>query len=196
MKMSREEYAELFGPTTGDKIRLGDTDLWIEVEKDFTVYGEEMIFGGGKTIRDGMGQNGRITGKDGALDLVITNVVLLDYTGIVKADVGVKDGRIVGVGKSGNPDIMDGVDPHMVIGAGTEVISGEGKILTAWGVDTHIHFICPQQMEVALSSGVTTLWEAEQDPQQAAKRQHVHPARGIWQGCWKRPRSFRSMSAS
>lgn len=131
MKMSREEYAELFGPTTGDKIRLGDTDLWIEVEKDFTVYGEEMIFGGGKTIRDGMGQNGRITGKDGALDLVITNVVLLDYTGIVKADVGVKDGRIVGVGKSGNPDIMDGVDPHMVIGAGTEVISGEGKILTA-----------------------------------------------------------------
>ncbi len=100
MKMSREQYAELFGPTTGDKIRLGDTDLWIEVEKDFTVYGEEMIFGGGKTIRDGMGQNGRITGKDGALDLVITNVVLLDYTGIVKADVGVKDGRIVGVGKA------------------------------------------------------------------------------------------------
>ncbi|MCY9431940.1 urease subunit alpha, partial [Bacillus spizizenii] len=135
MKMSREEYAELFGPTTGDKIRLGDTDLWIEVEKDFTVYGEEMIFGGGKTIRDGMGQNGRITAKDGALDLIITNVVLLDYTGIVKADVGVKDGRIVGVGKSGNPDIMNGVDPNMVIGAGTEVISGEGKILTAGGVD-------------------------------------------------------------
>lgn len=110
MKMSREQYAELFGPTTGDKVRLGDTDLWIEVEKDFTNYGEEMIFGGGKTIRDGMGQNGRITGKDGALDLVITNAVILDYTGIVKADIGVKDGRIVGVGKSGNPDIMDGVD--------------------------------------------------------------------------------------
>ncbi|MDQ0929588.1 urease subunit alpha [Bacillus atrophaeus] len=157
MKMTRRQYAELFGPTTGDKIRLGDTDLWIEVEKDFTIYGEEMVFGGGKTIRDGMGQNGRITAKDGALDLVITNVVVLDYTGIVKADVGIKDGRIVGVGKSGNPDIMDGVDPHMIIGAGTEVISGEGKILTAGGVDTHIHFICPQQMEVALSSGVTTL---------------------------------------
>lgn len=157
MKMSREQYAELFGPTTGDKVRLGDTDLWIEVEKDFTNYGEEMIFGGGKTIRDGMGQNGRITGKDGALDLVITNAVILDYTGIVKADIGVKDGRIVGVGKSGNPDMMDGVDPHMIIGAGTEVISGEGKIVTAGGVDTHIHFICPQQMEVALSSGVTTL---------------------------------------
>ncbi len=131
MKMSREQYAELFGPTTGDKVRLGDTDLWIEVEKDFTNYGEEMIFGGGKTIRDGMGQNGRITGKDGALDLVITNAVILDYTGIVKADIGVKDGRIVGVGKSGNPDMMDGVDPHMIIGAGTEVISGEGKIVTA-----------------------------------------------------------------
>ncbi|MEC1535218.1 urease subunit alpha [Bacillus sonorensis] len=157
MKLTRTQYAELFGPTTGDKIRLGDTDLWIEVEKDFTVYGEEMIFGGGKTIRDGMGQNGRITGKDGALDLVITNVVVLDYTGIVKADVGIKDGRIVGIGKSGNPDIMDQVDPHMIVGAGTEVISGEGKILTAGGVDTHVHFICPQQMEVALSSGVTTL---------------------------------------
>ncbi|MEC3607889.1 urease subunit alpha [Bacillus glycinifermentans] len=157
MKITRKRYAELFGSTTGDKIRLGDTDLWIEVERDFTVYGEEMIFGGGKTIRDGMGQNGRITAKDGALDLVITNVVVLDYTGIVKADIGIKDGRIAGIGKSGNPDIMDQVDPHMIIGAGTEVISGEGKILTAGGVDTHVHFICPQQMEVALSSGVTTL---------------------------------------
>ncbi|SCA88087.1 Urease subunit alpha [Bacillus glycinifermentans] len=145
MKITRKRYAELFGPTTGDKIRLGDTDLWIEVERDFTVYGEEMIFGGGKTIRDGMGQNGRITAKDGALDLVITNVVVLDYSGIVKADVGIKDGRIAGIGKSGNPDIMDQVDPHMIIGAGTEVISGEGKILTAGGVDTHVHFICPQQ---------------------------------------------------
>lgn len=128
MKMSREQYAELFGPTTGDKVRLGDTDLWIEVEKDFTNYGEEMIFGGGKTIRDGMGQNGRITGKDGALDLVITNAVILDYTGIVKADIGVKDGRIVGVGKSGNPDMMDGVDPHMIIGAGTEVIDRKSVV--------------------------------------------------------------------
>ncbi|MGG1575788.1 urease subunit alpha [Fictibacillus sp. NRS-1165] len=157
MKISKQQYAELFGPTVGDKVRLADTDLWIEIEKDCTVYGEEVIFGGGKTIRDGMGQNGRITAKDGALDLVITNVIVVDYTGIIKADVGVKDGRIVGVGKSGNPDIMDKVDPDLVIGAGTEVISGEGKILTTGGVDTHIHFICPQQMDVALSSGVTTL---------------------------------------
>ncbi|MEC1261313.1 urease subunit alpha [Bacillus swezeyi] len=157
MKLTRQQYAELFGPTTGDKVRLADTDLWIEIEKDFTVYGEEVIFGGGKTIRDGMGQNGRVTGKDGALDLVITNVIVLDHSGVLKADIGIKDGRIAGIGKSGNPDIMDGVDPNMIIGAGTEVISGEGKILTAGAVDTHIHFICPQQMESALSSGVTTL---------------------------------------
>ncbi|WEG17242.1 urease subunit alpha [Alkalihalophilus pseudofirmus] len=157
MKISKQRYAELFGPTTGDQVRLADTDLWIEIEKDCTVYGEEMIFGGGKSIRDGMGQNGRLTAKDGALDLVITNVIVVDYTGIIKADVGVKNGRVVGVGKSGNPDIMDNVDPNLVIGAGTEVISGEGKILTAGGVDTHIHFICPQQMEVALSSGITTM---------------------------------------
>ncbi len=121
------------------------------------MYGDEVVFGGGKTIRDGMGQNGYLTQKEGALDLVITNVIVLDYTGIVKADVGVKNGRIVGVGKSGNPDTMDSVQANMVIGAGTEVISGEGKILTAGGVDTHIHFICPQQLEVALSSGMTTL---------------------------------------
>ncbi|MBM7703505.1 urease subunit alpha [Metabacillus iocasae] len=157
MKMTRQHYAELFGPTVGDQVRLADTDLWIEIEKDYTVYGEEVIFGGGKTIRDGMAQNGRITAKTGALDLVITNAIVIDHTGIVKADIGVKDGRIVGVGKSGNPDIMDNVDPNLVIGAGTEVISGEGKIITAGGVDTHIHFICPQQMEVALSSGVTTM---------------------------------------
>lgn len=157
MRMSKRQYADLFGPTVGDKIRLADTDLWVEIEKDCTVYGEEVIFGGGKTIRDGMGQNGRLTAKEGALDLVITNVIVIDHTGIIKADVGVKNGRIVGVGKSGNPDIMDNVDANLVIGAGTEVISGEGKILTAGGVDTHIHFICPQQMDVALSSGITTM---------------------------------------
>lgn len=157
MRMSKQQYADLFGPTVGDKVRLADTDLWVEIEKDCTVYGEEVIFGGGKTIRDGMGQNGRLTAKAGALDLVITNVIVIDHTGIIKADIGVKNGRIVGVGKSGNPDIMDHVDPNLVIGAGTEVISGEGKILTAGGVDTHIHFICPQQMEVALSSGITTM---------------------------------------
>ncbi|MED3728815.1 urease subunit alpha [Priestia filamentosa] len=157
MRMSKRQYADLFGPTVGDKVRLADTDLWVEIEKDCTVYGEEVIFGGGKTIRDGMGQNGRLTAKEGALDLVITNVIVIDHTGIIKADVGVKNGRIVGVGKSGNPDIMDNVDTNLVIGAGTEVISGEGKILTAGGVDTHIHFICPQQMDVALSSGITTM---------------------------------------
>lgn len=154
MRMSKRQYADLFGPTVGDKIRLADMDLWVEIEKDCTVYGEEVIFGGGKTIRDGMGQNGRLTAKEGALDLVITNVILIDHTGIIKADVGVKNGRIVGGGKSGNPDIMDNVDANLVIGAGTEVISGEGKILTAGGVDTHIHFICPQQMDV---SGITTM---------------------------------------
>lgn len=190
MKLTRQQYAELFGPTTGDKVRLADTDLWIEIEKDFTVYGEEVIFGGGKTIRDGMGQNGRVTGKDGALDLVITNVIVLDHSGVLKADIGIKDGRIAGIGKSGNPDIMDGVEPNMIIGAGTEVISGEGKILTAGAVDTHIHFICPQQMESALSSGVTTLIGGERGRRQEVKPRHVHQAPGIWRECLKQPRSF------
>ncbi|QQK81164.1 urease subunit alpha [Salicibibacter cibi] len=156
MKLDRREYAALFGPTTGDRVRLADTDLWIEIEHDYTSYGDEAIFGGGKTIRDGMGQNGRVT-SDEALDLVITNVVIVDYTGIVKADIGVKDGRIIDIGKAGNPDTMDGVSPKLVIGTGTEVMAGEGKILTAGGVDSHIHFIAPQQMETAISSGITTM---------------------------------------
>lgn len=157
VRISSKDYASMYGPTTGDKIRLGDTDLFIEVEKDCTVYGDEMKFGGGKTIRDGMGQNSAITGKNGALDMVLTNAVILDHWGIIKADIGIKGGRIVGIGKSGNPDIMDGVDPDLVVGAGTEVISAEGMIVTAGGIDTHVHYICPQQIETSLYSGITTM---------------------------------------
>ncbi|MDR0634037.1 MAG: urease subunit alpha [Azoarcus sp.] len=155
--ISGREYAAMYGPTTGDKVRLGDTDLFIEVEKDYTVYGEEMKFGGGKTLRDGMGQNGIVTGETGALDLLITNALILDYWGIVKADIGIRDGKIVGIGKAGNPDIMNGVHPALLVGAGTEVLAAEGKIVTAGGVDTHVHYICPQQVETALYSGITTM---------------------------------------
>jgi urease subunit alpha len=151
------EYASMYGPTTGDRLRLGDTDLFIEVEKDHTVHGEEMKFGGGKTIRDGMGQNGTVTAGTGALDLLITNALILDHWGIVKADIGIKDGRIAAIGKAGNPDIMDGVHPALIVGAGTEIIAGEGKIVTAGAIDTHVHYICPQQVETSLYSGVTTL---------------------------------------
>ena len=154
IKISRASYAEMFGPTTGDRVRLADTSLVIEVEKDFTVYGEEVKFGGGKTIRDGMGQS-QVTRAAGAVDTVITNALILDHWGIVKADIGIRDGRIHGIGKAGNPDIQPGVD--IVIGASTEVIAGEGKIITAGGFDCHIHFICPQQIEHALMSGVTTM---------------------------------------
>ena len=152
-KMDRQSYAQMFGPTTGDRVRLGDTDIWIQVEKDFTVYGDEVKFGGGKVIRDGMGQS-QVT-NDIAVDLVITNALVLDHWGIVKGDVGIKDGRIFKVGKAGNPDVQDNVD--IVVGPGTEVIAGEGSILTAGGIDAHIHFICPQQIEEALTSGVTTM---------------------------------------
>ena len=153
MKISRQAYAEMFGPTTGDQVRLADTELFIEIEHDFTVYGEEVKFGGGKVIRDGMGQSQR-TAKD-VVDTVITNAVIVDHTGILKADIGIKDGRIAAIGKAGNPDIQPGIT--IVIGPGTEVIAGEGKIVTAGGIDTHIHFICPQQIDDALASGVTTL---------------------------------------
>lgn len=153
-RMSRSAYAHMFGPTVGDKVRLADTALYIEIEKDFTVHGEEVKFGGGKVIRDGMGQS-QVANADGAVDTVITNAVILDHWGIVKADVGLKDGRIFRIGKAGNPDVQNGVD--IIIGPGTEVIAGEGKILTAGGFDSHIHFICPQQIEEALSSGVTTM---------------------------------------
>jgi urease subunit alpha len=153
MKISRHAYAEMFGPTTGDRVRLADSDLFIEIEHDFTIYGEEVKFGGGKVIRDGMGQSQRAS-KD-AVDTVITNAVIVDHSGILKADIGVKNGRISAIGKAGNPDIQPGVT--IVIGPGTEVIAGEGKIVTAGGIDTHIHFICPQQIDDALASGVTTL---------------------------------------
>lgn len=157
MKIQRKQYASLYGPTTGDRVRLADTELIIEVEKDFTVYGDEAVFGGGKVIRDGMGQSPRATSANGALDTVITNALILDYSGIVKADIGIKDGRIVGIGKAGNPDLMPNVTQGMEIGAGTEVIAGEGHIVTAGGIDSHIHFICPQQYWDALSSGITTM---------------------------------------
>ncbi len=157
MKIQRRQYASLYGPTTGDRVRLADTELLIEVEKDFTVYGEEAVFGGGKVIRDGMGQSPLATSANGALDTVITNALILDYSGIVKADIGIKDGRIVGIGKAGNPDLMPNVTQGMEIGAGTEVIAGEGHIVTAGGIDSHIHFICPQQYWDALSSGITTM---------------------------------------
>src|ERR1700720_963462 len=150
----RSAYAAMFGPTTGDRLRLADTELVIEIEDDRTIYGEEVKFGGGKVIRDGMGQ-GQQSRAEGAVDTVITNAVILDHWGIVKADIAIRDGRICGIGKAGNPDIQPGVD--IVIGPGTEVIAGEGKIVTAGGIDSHIHMICPQQVEDALYSGVTTM---------------------------------------
>src|SRR3954451_5779894 len=153
-KMKRTTYADMFGPTTGDKVRLADTDLIIEVEKDFTVYGEEVKFGGGKVIRDGMGQS-QMTNREGAVDTVITNALILDHWGIVKADVAIKDGLIAAIGKAGNPDVQPGVT--IVIGPGTEIIAGEGCIATAGAIDSHIHFISPQQCEEALVSGVTTM---------------------------------------
>jgi len=157
VKISRRQYANLFGPTVGDRVRLADTELVIEVEKDFTSYGDEAVFGGGKVLRDGMGQSPRATSASGALDTVITNALILDYWGIVKADIGVKDGRIVGIGKAGNPDLMPNVTKGMEVGPGTEAISAEGCIVTAGGVEAHIHFICPQQYWDALSSGITTM---------------------------------------
>lgn len=153
-RMSRAAYASMFGPTVGDRVRLADTELFIEVEKDFTTYGEEVKFGGGKVIRDGMGQS-QVTRADGAMDTVITNALIVDHWGIVKADIGLKDGRIAAIGKAGNPDTQSGVT--IIVGPGTEIIAGEGKIVTAGGMDSHIHFICPQQIEEALMSGLTTM---------------------------------------
>ncbi|CAH0227731.1 Urease subunit alpha [Arthrobacter sp. Bi26] len=180
-ELSRRQYADLYGPTTGDAIRLADTDLFLEIEKDLTVYGEEVVFGGGKVIRDGMGQNGQLT-RDGDVqggtipDTVITNVVVLDYTGIYKADVAIRDGHIFRIGKAGNPQITDGVD--IVIGASTEIIAGERKILTAGGVDSHIHFISPDQVPAALCSGVTTMVGGGTGPAEGTKATTVTP--GKW----------------
>jgi urease subunit alpha len=157
LRIPRLQYAQLYGPTAGDRIRLGDTDLLIAIERDLTLYGEESKFGGGKNLRDGMGQSDGVSSAAGALDLVIANAVILDHWGIVKADIGVRQGRIVAVGKSGNPDIMDGVTPGMEVGAGTEVIAAENCIVTAGAIDAHVHFICPQLAWEALSAGITTM---------------------------------------
>ncbi|MBD2101263.1 urease subunit alpha [Leptolyngbya sp. FACHB-261] len=158
LNIPRRQYVSNYGPTVGDRVRLADTELIIEVEQDFTTYGEEVKFGGGKTIRDGMGQSPTATREEGAvLDLVITNALILDWWGIVKADIGIRDGKIAGIGKAGNPNIQDGVTPGMVVGASTEVLAGENLIVTAGGIDTHVHFICPQLIEFAISSGLTTL---------------------------------------
>jgi len=172
--ISRSAYASMYGPTTGDRVRLGDTDLIIEVESDRTVYGDEVKFGGGKVIRDGMGQSQR--GGDAVADVVITNALIVDYWGIIKADVGIKDGRIAALGKAGNPDTQDSVD--IVIGAGTEIIAGEGHILTAGGIDAHIHFIAPQQIEEALTSGITTMLGGGTGPATGTKATTCTP--GAW----------------
>jgi len=195
LKMDRRQYADMFGPTTGDRIRLADTEILIEIEKDMTSYGDEVKFGGGKVIRDGMGQSPKATRKDGALDLVITNAVILDFWGIIKADIGIREGRICGIGKAGNPDLMEGVHPAMVIGASTEVIAGEGLIATPGGVDTHIHFICPQQIEEALSSGITTMIGGGTGPATGTTQQPAPLVNGTSIGCSRRQRPFRSISA-
>ncbi|MET0639598.1 MAG: urease subunit alpha, partial [Hyphomicrobium sp.] len=153
-RITRAAYADMFGPTTGDKVRLADTSLFVEVEKDFTIYGEEVKFGGGKVIRDGMGQS-QVSRSEGAVDTVITNALIIDHWGIVKADIGLKHGLIAVIGKAGNPDVQPGVT--IIVGPGTEVIAGEGKIVTAGAFDTHIHFICPQQIDEALSAGITSM---------------------------------------
>ena len=178
-RISRRHYAELYGPTTGDRVRLADTNLIIEIEKDYAVYGDEVVFGGGKSIRDGMGQSAIVTSAEGALDLVITNVIVMDpLVGIVKADIGIKDGRIAGIGKAGNPDTMDGVDPALVIGAGTEVIAGEHLIATPGGIDSHIHMIAPQQIYDALSNGITTFIGGGSGPTDGTKATSATP--GPW----------------
>lgn len=174
LSIDRTAYAEMYGPTTGDRIRLADTELWIKVEQDLTVYGEEVKFGGGKVIRDGMGQSQRLCAE--VVDTVITNALIVDHWGIVKADIGLKDGRIASIGKAGNPDIQSGVT--IVIGAGTEVIAGEGMLVTAGGIDTHIHFICPQQIEEALMSGVTTMIGGGTGPAAGTNATTCTP--GIW----------------
>lgn len=178
LRINRIKYANMYGPTTGDKLRLGDTDLIIEVEKDHTVYGDESKFGGGKTVRDGMTQSATATRTNGVLDFVITSVLVIDHWGIVKADIGIKDGKIVGIGKAGNPDTMDGVDENMIIGASTEVHGGAGLIATAGGIDSHIHFICPQQIDHSLFSGITTMIGGGTGPADGTNATTVTP--GAW----------------
>ncbi|WP_066298655.1 urease subunit alpha [Arthrobacter luteolus] len=177
MQVSRHDYAQLYGPTVGDQIRLADTDLWISPEKDYTFGGDESVFGGGKNIRESMAQSTR-TSAEGAPDLIITNVVIVDHWGIVRADVGVKNGRIAGIGKSGNPDIMDGIDPALVIGPGTEVVAGEGRILTAGGIDTHVHLLGTDALREALASGITTVGGGGTGPAEGSKATTATP--GAW----------------
>lgn len=161
--MDRASYAAMYGPTTGDRVRLSTTDLWVKVEADLTTPGDECTFGGGKTLRDGIGQASGRPGSE-CLDLVITNALIVDWSGIIKADIGIRDGRIVGIGKAGNPDVMDNVNPALLVGSNTDAIAGEGKIITAGGIDTHCHFICPQQADEALSSGITTQFSGGTGP--------------------------------
>ncbi|MFO1070291.1 MAG: urease subunit alpha [Geminicoccaceae bacterium] len=177
--ITRPHYAKLYGPTTGDRIRLGDTDLFIEIERDLRVYGDEAVFGGGKTLRDGMGIDNQLTSASGAPDLVITNVTIVDAVqGVIKADVGVKDGKIVGIGKAGNPATMDGVTPQLAVGPATDAIAGEHLILTAGGIDTHIHAICPQQVEAGLSNGITTFFGGGFGPTDGSNATTV--TSGVW----------------
>ena len=189
-QMDRAAYATMFGPTTGDAVRLGSTDLWIKVEKDYTTYGDECKFGGGKTLREGMGQ---ATGRPDSesLDMVVTNAVVVDWTGIYKADIGVKHGMIVGIGKAGNPDVMDGVTPNMIVGSCTDVVAGEGKIITAGGIDSHIHFICPQQAYEAIASGITTMLGGGTGPRYVIDDQEIrvkveanNPPFKCWNKCY------------
>ncbi|MEB9832996.1 urease subunit alpha [Bacillus cereus] len=175
-KMSRKQYADLYGPATGDSIRLADTQLFAHVDRNATVYGDEAVFGGGKSIRDGMGQNSQLTREQGVVDVVITNAIIIDYTGVYKADIGIKDGKISAIGKSGNPSVMDNID--IIIGTSTEVISGERKIVTAGGIDTHVHFISPQQIDTALASGITTLIGGGTGPAEGTKATTITP--GSW----------------
>lgn len=178
LRIRRQKYANMYGPTSGDKVRLGDTELFIEIEKDYAIYGDEAKFGGGKTIRDGMAQSATATRNEGVLDFVITSVIIIDHWGIIKGDIGIKDGKIVGIGKAGNPDTMDGITPNMIIGASTEVHGGAGLIATAGGVDTHIHFICPQQIDHALFSGITTMIGGGTGPADGTSATTVTP--GAW----------------
>jgi urease subunit alpha len=178
LSINRIKYANMYGPTVGDKLRLADTELFIQIEQDFTVYGDEAKFGGGKTIRDGMAQSATAKRDEGVLDFVITSVIIIDHWGIVKGDIGIKDGKIVGVGKAGNADTMDGITPNMVIGASTEVHGGAGLIATAGGIDTHIHFICPQLIDHALFSGITTMMGGGTGPADGTAATTVTP--GAW----------------
>ena len=193
-EISRRKYVDLYGPTAGDRFRLADTELICQVEKDLLVAGDELVFGGGKTARDGMGQASGATNRGGALDLVITNAVIMDpLLGIIKADIGIRGGRIAEIGKSGNPGVMDGVDPELVVGPGTEVVAGEHLIATPGGIDAHIHMISPQQVEHAFSNGITTMLGGGTGPPTGQGRRPARPGSGTFTGCWRRRKGCRSI---